>query len=168
MLNLTNTIVNTLNQSKLNLIEETRTMYAMHRDKYGLLFGCHENEQCDYIFINTDNYAKLMRPLDSNKNVQIVCSKNSPTVFAIMVPLWKGEVGQSAIDFILGIGDDVNRKANFIPPIPYSIWANDVDVFASIGMNTYPCATNLDEILSVIAATDECAAMARNYLEQYI
>lgn len=168
MLNLTNTILDTLNQSELNLIEETRTMQAMYKNKDGIIFGCYENEQCDYIFINTDNYAKLMRPLDSNKNVQIVCSKNSPTVFAIMVPLWKGEVGQSAIDFILEIGNDVNRRANLFPPIPYSIWANDVDVFASIGMSTYPCATDLDEILSVIAATDECAAMARNYLEQYI
>lgn len=168
MLNLTNTIVNTLSRSKVNLIEETRTMYMMHRNQDDILSGYSENEQCDYIFIDTDNYAKLMRPLDSNENVKIMCSEEDTNVFTIMVPVWKRELSQSTIDFIFTIGEDVMKKANLIPPIPYYIWVNDMVLFASVEMNTNPCVTNLDKILSAIDITDKCATKARNYLERYL
>lgn len=168
MLSITNTIERTLNQSRLNLIEKTTTMTAMHKNNDDPFCGYSGSERCDYIFIDTYNYARIMSPLSSDENVQIMCSEEDTNVFTIMVPVWKRELSQSTIDFIFTIGEDVMKKANLIPPIPYYIWVNDMVLFASVEMNTNPCVTNLDKILSAIDITDKCATKARNYLERYL
>ena len=170
MLSITNTIERTLSQSRLNLIEKTTTMSGMHKDNDDPFCYYSGSERCDYIFIDTDNYARIMSPLASDENVQIMCSEEYLNVFTIMVPVWKMELSQSMIDHIFAVAKniDISKKVNINPPIPYYIWVNDMVMYASVDMNTNPCATNLNKILSGIEMTDRCATELRKYFNKLL
>lgn len=120
--------------------------------------------KCEYLMIDTDEYAKVMPRLSVRDNVMILCTSDQ-SFFTIMVPVFERTLSQREIDNIIMGTQDINKKVNLPSPIPYYVWFVDMSMFVSIEVK-YPCILNSQKILSYIEMTDKCGKLVRNYLER--
>lgn len=152
MFDITSKVWSAINSGSTDIVHEMETLNSVTEGK------------CEYLMVDTDEYAKVMPRLSVRDNVMILCTSDQ-SFFTIMVPVLERSLSQREIDNIIMRTQDINKKVNLPSPIPYYVWFVDMTMFVSIEVK-YPCVLSSQKILSYIEVTDKCGRLVRNYLER--
>lgn len=127
MFDITSKVWNAINDGAVHIVYEMETKNSITEGK------------CEYLMVDTDEYAKAMPRLSVRDNVMILCTSDQ-SFFTIMVPVFERSLSQREIDNIIMRTQDINKKVNLPSPIPYYIGEerhNEVTLFTNYKIELY-------------------------------